>query len=590
MAYAYTTVDGQRVEVTVAANFAQMAAEFKRVWGLSLHVRSGTRTQDEQLRLYNGWINRLPGYNLALHPDNPLAYHVETNPQGPRALDLYDSGNDAGVTIVGSKRNNWIRDNAPRWGFTLSGLTFTPKEGWHVHYTRALTGQGSPAGGTAPGWPARERYGHDWVVAAQGKLKAFGLYDGELDGKDGPATQLGTRALQAVAGLEADGIFGPQTNTVADVILAGRNATSRKVADIQRVVGARIDDLWGPLTSFATYKWQRANGMTADAIWGPTSDSKAFPPAPANPEKQYPTNGRNITGRPTKDIQTFLIGKGFDLAPWGADGDYGQKTSVAVAMYQESVGLEADGIWGPNTDANAFPGVPIPDDPTPVATSRTPVYPGAVAGWSVPLGQADRDGGSIISKLIVHHEAALATQVPYFKTRNDRGSCPTWEVGRDGAVTELIDPARRPSSTGSANTYSVAIETTNTSGDPAWGISDASHEAIAQIAAWLSTQTSFGGVPVRITLDRTSIIGHNEAGVNATACPGPSMRLDWIVERAKAIFAEKYAPQPDPEPEVPAGPDNITLTRAQYDELIGAIAPIEGGIAHMRALIEAISA
>src|SRR5690606_31750058 len=102
----------------------------------------------------------------------------------------------------------------------------------------------------------------------------------------------------------------------------------------------------------------------------------------------------------------------------------------------------------------------------------------------------------------------------------------------------FIDPVKRPSSTGAANDYSVAVETQNTSRAPDWGISEASHESIAQIAAWLSKQSRFGPYTVDIKLDRTHVIGHNEAGVNPTACPGPSMRLDWIVERAKEIAAE----------------------------------------------------
>src|SRR6478736_4551147 len=166
MTYTYTLIDGQRVEAsTVAPAFQQMAAEFARVWGLTLHVRSGTRTWQQQYALWDGYRKGLPGYSLALHPDNPLAYHVETNPQGSRALDLYDSGADAGVTKIGTPRNNWIRDNCPRWGFTLSGLTFNPPEGWHIHYTREIGG-GDPAGGggTPLGqWPARNRYGEAWV-------------------------------------------------------------------------------------------------------------------------------------------------------------------------------------------------------------------------------------------------------------------------------------------------------------------------------------------------------------------------------------------------------------------------------------------
>jgi hypothetical protein len=173
------------------------------------------------------------------------------------------------------------------------------------------------------------------------------------------------------------------------------------------------------------------------------------------------------------------------------------------------------------------------------ATPRTPVYPKAVQGWNVPLGQRDRKPGSVINRFIIHHTTNTGDESPYFKRNNERSSCPTWYVRSNGEVIEFIDPVKRPSSTGAANDYSVAVETQNTSRAPLWGISDASHESIAQIAAWLSRQTHLGPYQVDIKLDRTHIIGHNEAGVSRTVCPGPSMRLDWIVERAKQIVAEK---------------------------------------------------
>jgi hypothetical protein len=172
------------------------------------------------------------------------------------------------------------------------------------------------------------------------------------------------------------------------------------------------------------------------------------------------------------------------------------------------------------------------------ATPRTPLYSKAIRGWNVPLGQRERPSTAVISRFIIHHTTNTGDESPYFKRKNERNSCPTWYVMSNGDVIEFIDPVKRPSSTGAANDYSLAVETQNTSRAPSWGISEASHESIAQIAAWLSKQTHIGPFQVDIKLDRTHIIGHNEAGVSRTACPGPSMRLDWIVERAKQIAAE----------------------------------------------------
>ena len=137
MGYAYTTIDGQRVEKHVALEFKKLAAAFRKRWGLTLHVRAGTRTRAQQEKLYYGWLHRLPGYSLAARPG--FSNHEESGPRGPRALDLYDTGRDAGVTVIGSARSNWLAANAPRYGFTNAGHSFKPAEGWHYEYTGSLT-------------------------------------------------------------------------------------------------------------------------------------------------------------------------------------------------------------------------------------------------------------------------------------------------------------------------------------------------------------------------------------------------------------------------------------------------------------------
>lgn len=150
MSYQYVTVNGQRVEKNVAAAFKRMAADFKKRFGLTLRVRGGVRTRAEQLHFYN--LYRQGRGNLALHPDDPLAYHVESNPRGPRALDIEDSGKDKGVSWANNERSNWIRQNAHLYGFDPAGYRFSQAEPWHIEYTRALAPQTSkPSGSGASG-------------------------------------------------------------------------------------------------------------------------------------------------------------------------------------------------------------------------------------------------------------------------------------------------------------------------------------------------------------------------------------------------------------------------------------------------------
>lgn len=500
-------IDGNTVAIGTANAFKGMAAEFKAVWGLDLLISDALRELEKQRRLYNAWI----AYQNGTGPKAPLA--APPDPSAPHVrgvgLDLRDSGADAGVATGWNARANWLRDNCHRWGFKATGYGFSPVEPWHYEL------QGDPWAGTSSN--------------------------------------------------------GGNSNV-------GRNATSRPTADIQRLVGANPDGVYGPETTEKVIAYQRANGLEADGVWGPLSDAKGFGVGQAPGSLVVDGSWGELT---TKKLQERLgvtvdgqIGPETIKALQAAlgvnvDGQMGPQTITAL---QKAIGAHPDGEIGSETTTKlqqflnsgaAFPRVgistpvttPAPAPADPPVTERTPAYPGAAKAFNVPLGDGFRDAGSTIKRLIVHHTATTADQAGFFSTRNSRESCPTFYVRASGEVIEFIEPYRRPSSTGLANTYSIAIETQNTSGDPTWGISEASRESIAKIAVWLSKLTELNGIPVDIQLDRLHIIGHNEAGVNATACPGPSMDLDWIVARAKQLASPAPEPEPEPEPVTPAEPE-----------------------------------
>lgn len=50
-----------------------------------------------------------------------------------------------------------------------------------------------------------------------------------------------------------------------------------------------------------------------------------------------------------KLMQTALIGRGFNCGWYGADGEYGQQTKIALFQFQQKNGLEADNICGQAT-------------------------------------------------------------------------------------------------------------------------------------------------------------------------------------------------------------------------------------------------
>lgn len=62
-----------------------------------------------------------------------------------------------------------------------------------------------------------------------------------------------------------------------------------------------------------------------------------------------PTIRRGSTGDDVKYAQEILLGLGYDLGSYGADGKFGAKTQTAVKDFQREHGLNADGIIGPLT-------------------------------------------------------------------------------------------------------------------------------------------------------------------------------------------------------------------------------------------------
>lgn len=71
------------------------------------------------------------------------------------------------------------------------------------------------------------------------------------------------------------------------------------------------------------------------------------PTKPTNPTK--PTFRRGSKGATVVELQEALIARGYSLAPYGADGDFGKVTEAAVKALQKANGLSADGVVGAKT-------------------------------------------------------------------------------------------------------------------------------------------------------------------------------------------------------------------------------------------------
>lgn len=54
-------------------------------------------------------------------------------------------------------------------------------------------------------------------------------------------------------------------------------------------------------------------------------------------------------GADVKVMQEALLTLGYDLGKWGADGDFGDCTELALIKFQTDAGIAADGECGPQT-------------------------------------------------------------------------------------------------------------------------------------------------------------------------------------------------------------------------------------------------
>lgn len=142
--------------------------------------------------------------------------------------------------------------------------------------------------------------------------------------------------------------------TTGDV---GRVTVKRAVKDIQKLVGAKQDNVYGPDTTAKVKVWQKANGLTPDGWWGPASDAKGFgkpKPAPA-PAPKYKARPETMLSWRWTGIQDML------RAVFGyrgrSDNIKGRGTITAFQRFLNANGyaraaigrnLSVDGGWGVN--------------------------------------------------------------------------------------------------------------------------------------------------------------------------------------------------------------------------------------------------
>ena len=200
-------------------------------------VVSGTRTYAQQKRLYDGWVAKRPGYNLAANPDRKSA---RTGFQGSYHMSQPAFGNwgyAVDFRIVGRISTGEVNKIAAEYGIVKT----VPSEWWHHCPCRVSGGKMEwfPVKGKEPAHAQNTkneltglakliddctktvvRLGDTGIVVKV--LQQFLVSNGHkltnrtkersgIDGQFGKRTLKAVKKFQRDEGLGADGVVGPKT-------------------------------------------------------------------------------------------------------------------------------------------------------------------------------------------------------------------------------------------------------------------------------------------------------------------------------------------------------------------------------------------
>ena len=113
------------------------------------------------------------------------------------------------------------------------------------------------------------------------------------------------------------------------------------------------DGEFGDATELAVKDFQKKNGLEADGQHGKKTHAVLIAAVKANSSEEKTLGSRLLkrgsAGGDVKQLQHYLIQLGYDLGKWGADGEFGGATELAVKAFQKDSALAADGQYGEKT-------------------------------------------------------------------------------------------------------------------------------------------------------------------------------------------------------------------------------------------------
>lgn len=219
------------------------------------------------------------------------------------------------------------------------------------------------------------RSGHIGLYIGDGKVveaggTSVGVVTSELQS---PASNKRWTNWGRMADVDYENTSTPPNDTDNDSLLLCRylKLTSpyikgEDVKDVQKALvnkgfslGA-IDGVYGPNTEAAVKSFQQSKGLAVDGIVGPntvaamqgswSADCEGNQDAPLGAfklDRLLKLTSPYTRGDDVGDVQDALLQASF--SPGHSDGIFGPNTEAAVKNFQQSKGLEVDGIVGPNT-------------------------------------------------------------------------------------------------------------------------------------------------------------------------------------------------------------------------------------------------
>jgi hypothetical protein len=118
------------------------------------------------------------------------------------------------------------------------------------------------------------------------------------------------------------------------------------VRSLQRKLGVAADGIFGPGTERALKRWQRRHGLTADGIAGPQTRSAMGLGAGPVLKRRHHRSHRQTRSHAGRAGGVRALQRKVGVP---ADGVFGPGTEAAVKHWQARHGLTADGVVGPQT-------------------------------------------------------------------------------------------------------------------------------------------------------------------------------------------------------------------------------------------------